>query len=82
MSEHYVLIFNIDLNLFTISIYRADNYSGNIVDQSTIDNNLVELNNQETAIEVAQLVSQFNGVSKIEIFDKSNNLLLGIDALL
>lgn len=82
MSQHYILINTISLNLFNISIYKTEDYSGEVVDQSTIDNSLVELNNQETAIEVAQIVSQFNGVYKIEIFNKATNLLLEISSLL
>ncbi len=82
MSQHYILINNIDLNLFNASIYKFDDYIGEVVDQTTINNNLVELNNQETAIEVAQLLSEFNGVSKIDIFNKSNNLLFSLEASL
>lgn len=82
MSSHYVLITNFSLNNFNISIYRYDDYVGEIIDNETINNNLSLLNNQETAIELAQSISQFAGVSKIKIYDKSNNLLLDIESLL
>ena len=82
MSQHYTLITNIVLNLFDVSIYKFDDYEGSIVDETTINNNLTTLNNQETAIEIAQLLSEFDGISKINIFDKSENLLLSIDGTL
>lgn len=82
MSQHYILITNINLNLFNVSIYKFDDYEGSVVDETTINNNLNTLNNQETAIEVAQLLSEFDGISKIDIFDKSGNLLLSIDGTL
>jgi hypothetical protein len=82
MSQHYILIKNINLNLFNASIYKFDDYVGEVVDETTINNNLIELNNQETAIEVAQLLSEFSGVSKIDIFNKSNNLLFSLESSL
>lgn len=82
MSAHYVLITNISLNQFNVSIYKYDDYVGDIVDSETINNNLASLNAQETAIELAQTISEFAGVSKIKIFDKSDNLLLDIESLL
>lgn len=82
MSAHYILITNIALNQFNISIYKYDDYIGDIVDLETINNNLASLNAQETAIELAQTIAEFAGVSKIRISDKSDNLLLDIESLL
>lgn len=81
MSNHYVLITNISLNNFNVSIYKYDDYIGEIIDNETINSNETLLNNQETAIELAQSISQFAGVSKIKIYDKTNNLLLDIESL-
>lgn len=78
MSQQYILISNINLNLFNINIYRLNNYSGEIINNETINEKIEELNAQELAIEVAQIVSEFVGVSRIDIFDKSNNLLLEV----
>lgn len=78
MSQQYILISSINLNLFDINIYRFDNYSGEIINNETINEKMEELNTQELAIEVAQIVSEFAGVSRVDIFDKSNNLLLEV----
>lgn len=78
MSQQYILISSINLNLFDINIYRLDNYSGEIINNETINEKMEELNTQELAIEVAQIVSEFAGVSRVDIFDKSNNLLLEV----
>lgn len=82
MSQHYVLITSINLNLFNIDLYKSDDYTGNVIDNETINSYLQELNNQESAIELAQSVSVFPGVSKINIFDKSGNLLLEVSSYL
>lgn len=82
MSNHYILITDINLNLFNVSIYKSEDYDGDTVDVATINSEIPELNNQESAIELAQKLAEYSGVSKINIFDKSNNLLLEISSYL
>lgn len=79
---NYTLIMNIELSSFNVSIYKSNDYTGNVVDATTIQNNITSLNNQETAIELAQLISSFDGVSIIKVFNKSNNLVLEISSSL
>lgn len=74
----YTLIKHIILDLFDVNLYKINNYTGSVVDNTIIDNAIVALNNQESAIELAQLAASFDGVSRIEIFDKSNNLILEV----
>jgi|688.fasta_scaffold194914_2 NADH:ubiquinone oxidoreductase subunit K len=76
--NNFVLIKNIILNNFNINLYTFSDYSGATVSEETIANNMISLNNQETAIELAQVVSSFEGVKKIEIYDKDNHLLLEV----
>jgi hypothetical protein len=82
MSAHYILITNISLNNFNVSIYKYDDYVGEIIDNETINSSLNLLNSQETAIELAQAISEFIGVAKIKIYNKSDVLLLDIELLL
>lgn len=78
MSNTFILITELNLDLFNISIYKNSDYTGEVVSAETINSNLLIMNSQETAIELAQLVTAFSGVSKIDIFDKSNNLIFSV----
>lgn len=76
--NNFILLKNIILDNFNINLYTFENYNGAIVSDETIQNNIASLNNQETAIEVAQLISSFDGVKKISIYDQNNTLLLEV----
>lgn len=76
--NNFSLITNVSLINFNINLYTFDNYDGPVVSQDTIDNNMTILNNQETAIELAQVLSSFDGVKKISIYDKNDTLLLEV----
>ena len=76
--NNFSLITNIVLNNFNVSIYTFENYGDSVVSNGTIEDNMNTLNNQETAIELAQVLSSFDGVKKISIYDKSDTLLLEV----
>lgn len=76
--NNFSLIANIILNNFNVNIYTFENYQNLIVSQEAIDSYMTTLNNQETAIELAQVLSSLDGVKKISIFDKNNVLLLEV----
>lgn len=74
----FILISNINLNTFNALIYKFEDYNGEVVTEENITNIIPNLNNQETAIEVAELLFNLAGVSRIEILDKSNVLILEV----
>lgn len=76
--NNFTLIQHITLNNFNANIYTLENYTNNIVSSETINSNINTLNNQETAMELAQILSSFDGVKKISVYDKDNNLLLEV----
>lgn len=76
--NNFSLITNISLNNFNVNIYTFENYGDSVVSQGTIEDNMTILNNQETAIELAQVLSSFDGVKKISVFDKNDTLLLEV----
>jgi hypothetical protein len=72
----FSLIQNIVFNNFVVDLYTFTDYSGSIVSNETIQEYIVSLNNQETAIELAQLLSSFDGVKKISIYNPAKTELL------
>lgn len=77
-----ILISTIVLNHFNANIYKEENYSGTVVDTNYINTQLNILNNQETAIELAQILTNFDGVVQSDIFDKNNNLVFRISSII
>lgn len=72
---NFTLILSVNLTRFDANLYKDSEYSGPVVNHNTIDTNSIQLNNQETAVELAQMLYNFDGVAKIEILDKSGNTL-------
>lgn len=77
-----VLISEIILNNFNAKIYKEENYDGAVVDENHISNQFNILNNQETAVELAQTLINFDGVIQADIFNKSNNLIFTISSII
>lgn len=75
---NFILIQNITLDRFNCSLYTYENYNGNIISNEQISNYMNTINNQETAIELAQILSSFDGVKKIQIRDKNDTILLEV----
>ena len=76
------LISRIVLNHFNADIYKQEDYSGSVVDENYINSQFNILNNQETAVELAQILANFDGVIQTDIFDKSNNLIFTISSII
>lgn len=77
-----VLISEIILDNFNAKIYKQENYNGSVVDENHISNQFNILNNQETAVELAQTLMNFDGVIQVDIFNKSNNLIFTISSII
>lgn len=75
---NFILIQNITLDRFNCSLYTYENYNGSIISNEQISNYMNSINNQETAIELAQILSSFDGVKKIQIRDKNDTILLEV----
>jgi hypothetical protein len=80
MSSHFTLISEIVLNNYIAKIYRFDTTTS-YVDQSTIDAATPNLNAQQYPSEIVELLQVLSGVSKIEIYNKSNGLLISSGVL-
>lgn len=80
MSVNFTLISEITLNYYIAKIYRFDTTTI-YVDQTTIDDITPNLNAQQYASEIVELLQVLPGVSKIEIYNKSNGLLISSGVL-
>lgn len=80
MSANFTLISEIILNNYIAKIYRFDTTDA-YVDQETVNGLVSNLNSQQYASEIVELLQVLPGVSKIEIYDKSNGLLISSGVL-
>jgi hypothetical protein len=76
------LIATISLDSFNSKLYKKADYNGSVVDINYINNQLAILNNQETAVELAQILISFEGVAQVDIFDKIDNLIFRISSII
>jgi hypothetical protein len=76
------LIATITLDNFNSKLYKKVDYNGSVVDTNYINNQLAILNNQETAVELAQILIGFEGVAQADIYDKNDNLIFKISSII
>jgi hypothetical protein len=75
MNFTLILSFNLLTN-FNINLYKVSDYDGPTVNEIDLLNNVNELNSKTLAIDLALALSNFDGVSKIDILNKNNETLL------
>lgn len=80
MNEQFVLISEIVLNNYIAKIYRFDTTT-NYVDQNILDSLPPILNEKIYPSDIVEDLQVLPGVSKTEVYDKSNNVLINSSRL-
>lgn len=70
---NFVLHSTRTVNSFTVKIYHIDNET---VENSAIDNALADASTLNYPSDIVEKLQYINGVSKIEVYDENNTLLL------
>jgi len=73
MSDSFILAYELTINNYLIKLYGLDHIS---VDIAHINDNLLIINTLDTPKKLVEYLQEINGVSKIEILDQDNNLIL------
>lgn len=74
MSHHFDLVHELYLNNYNVKLYKLVSTSLEI-SLVNINNLQSELNNKQYTKDIVELLQTQAGISKIEVFDKNNNLL-------
>lgn len=76
---NFILHSTINVNNFTVKIYNIENET---IDNSVISSALSDTNSLDYPNKIVEKLQDINGVSKIEIFDEQNNLLVNSEKFL
>lgn len=71
--DDFILNRTLNVNEFIVKIYSINN---EIIDNDYIDQNIETLNTLKMPNNIVEFLEPINGVSKIEIYDIDNNLLI------
>lgn len=71
----FELITQINLDRFIVKLYKL-NTESSVVDLTTINSLTSNLNNQEYPKDILSIVESLQGITKVEIFDLNNQLLI------
>lgn len=75
MSTNFVLAYTVNLNNYIVKIYHFDD-NNPYVDEATVNSLIDQLNACVYPRDILDIIVALQGVTKIEIFDLSNNLVL------
>lgn len=70
---NFILQSTININNFNIQIYSLEN---ELIDVNQFNFSLYDMASLDYPNKIVEKLQDINGVSKIEVFDESNNLLL------
>ena len=70
---NFILHSSRQVNSFTVKIYHIDNET---VEASNIDSALADVSTLNYPSDIVEKLQDINGVSKIEVYDENNTLVL------